>query len=66
MPLRVYVTSSVVTRTIDCDAIISTIPLPDLIKAFPGHLTKNIINHASVLRYRAVRFLNILVDLSGY
>ncbi|MBI2470763.1 MAG: FAD-dependent oxidoreductase [Planctomycetes bacterium] len=52
-----------VTRTIDCDAIISTIPLPDLIKAFPGHLTKNIINHASVLKFRAVRFLNILVDL---
>jgi len=51
-----------VTRTIDCDAIISTIPLPDLVKAFPGRLTENVINHASVLRFRAVRFLNILVD----
>jgi len=52
-----------VARTINCDAVISTISLPDLIKAFPGHLTKNITNHASTLRFRAVRFLNILVDL---
>ena len=51
-----------VTRTIDCDAVISTMPLPELIAAFPGNLTKNIMHHASVLKFRAVRFLNILVD----
>ncbi len=51
-----------VTRTIDCDAIISTIPLPDLIKAFPGYLTKDIMRNASALKFRSVRFLNILVD----
>lgn len=52
-----------VTKTIDCDAVISTIPLPDLIKAFPGHLTGKIIDSASALKFRSVRFLNILVDL---
>ncbi|HHT9122365.1 MAG TPA: FAD-dependent oxidoreductase, partial [Candidatus Wunengus sp. YC63] len=52
-----------VTRAVDCDAIISTIPLPDLIKTFPGHLTEDVMKHASVLQFRAVRFLNILVDI---
>lgn len=52
-----------VTRMIDCDAVISTIPLPDLIKAFPGYLTQDVIHHTASLKFRSVRFLNILVDL---
>lgn len=52
-----------VTRTIDCDAVISTIPLTDLVKAFPGHLTQDVIQHTALLKFRSVRFLNILVDL---
>ena len=51
-----------VVKTIDCDAVISTIPLPELIKAFPGYLTKDIMRNASALKFRSVRFLNILVD----
>ncbi len=50
-------------KTIDCDAVISTIPLPDLVKSFPEHLTGEILNSASALKFRSVRFLNILVDL---
>ncbi len=52
-----------VTRTIECDMVISTISLTDFIRAFPAQLTRNIRHHASVLKFRAVRFLNILVDL---
>lgn len=52
-----------VTKSIDCDAVLSTIPLPDLIKAFPEHLTKDVIGHTTPLVFRSVRFLNILVDL---
>lgn len=52
-----------ITKRIDCDAIVSTIPLTDLVKAFPGYLTRDIINHTSALKFRSVRFLNILVDL---
>ncbi len=47
----------------ECDIVISTIPLPDLVKAFPVYLTKDILWHTEALRFRAVRFLNILVDL---
>lgn len=56
-------TQNGISKTIDCDAVISTIPLPDIIKAFPGHITKDVIHHTSALKFRAVRFLNILVDL---
>lgn len=52
-----------VAKSIECDAVISTIPLPDLIKAFPEYLTANIIGHTAPLTFRSVRFLNILVDL---
>ncbi|TLD42891.1 MAG: hypothetical protein JETT_0791 [Candidatus Jettenia ecosi] len=50
-------------KTINCDSIISTIPLPDLIHAFPCHLAKDVLYHADALKFRAVRFVNILVDL---
>lgn len=50
-------------KTIDCDAVISTIPLPDLIKAFPGYQVQDVIHHTASLKFRSVRFLNILVDL---
>lgn len=52
-----------VTKTIDCDAVISTIPLPGLVKAFPDQLTGKILDSVSALKFRSVRFLNILVDL---
>lgn len=48
---------------IDCDAVISTIPLPDLIKAFPEDLVHEVKQNANSLTYRAIRFMNILVDL---
>lgn len=57
-----YVQNGII-KTIDCDYVISTIPLPDIINAFPGYLTKNILYHAEALKFRAVRFLNVLVDL---
>lgn len=60
---RVCYTQYGTTKTLDCDAVISTIPLPDLVKAFPGFLTTDLIGHTTPLRFRAVRFLNILVDL---
>lgn len=50
-------------KMVNCDALISTIPLPDLIHAFPRHLTKDVLYHADALKFRAVRFLNVLVDL---
>ncbi|MCF6148043.1 MAG: FAD-dependent oxidoreductase [Candidatus Kuenenia sp.] len=52
-----------VEKGIDCDVVISTISLTDLIKAFPEQLTANMEKHVSSLKFRAVRFLNILVDL---
>lgn len=52
-----------VEETIDCDAVISTISLPDLINTFPAHLTGGMEKHISSLKFRAVRFLNILVDM---
>ncbi len=52
-----------ITKTIDCDVVISTIPLPDLIKSFPDHLTGEIMSSVCALKFRSVRFLNILVDL---
>lgn len=52
-----------VKKSMNCDAIISTIPLPDLIKAFPGECAGHIIHCAEALRFRAIRFLNILVDM---
>ena len=52
-----------IRKTIHCDAVISTIPLPDIIKAFPDNLTGDLTTHVSALKFRAVRFLNILVDL---
>lgn len=50
-------------REIDCDAVVSTIPLPDLIKTFPVDLVKEVKQHANSLTYRAIRFMNIFVDL---
>jgi len=52
-----------VAKTMECDAVISTIPLPDLIEIYPKNLTHNVAQHASKLKFRAVRFLNMLVDL---
>ena len=50
-------------KLINCDAIISTIPLPDLVKAFPGERAGHIVHCAEALGFRAIRFLNILVDM---
>ena len=52
-----------VEKTMGCDAIISTIPLPDLIKAFPAERAGHSVRCAEALGFRAVRFLNILVDI---
>ncbi|MCE7911183.1 MAG: amine oxidase [Candidatus Brocadia sp.] len=49
-------------REIDCDGVISTMPLPDLIHALPEHLVRDILPDARGLRYRAIRFMNMLVD----
>ena len=51
-----------IKKTIYCDAVISTIPVPELVKAFPGYLTKDIMSSAIALKFRSVRFLNILID----
>ncbi|MBM4053652.1 MAG: FAD-dependent oxidoreductase [Planctomycetes bacterium] len=52
-----------IEKNIDCDAVISTISLPDLIKAFPKQFTYDMEKHVSSLKFRAVRFLNMLVDM---
>ncbi|MCF6158289.1 MAG: FAD-dependent oxidoreductase [wastewater metagenome] len=51
------------TKTINCDAVISTIPLPDLVKSFPNQLPREILDSVSALKFRSVKFLNILIDL---
>ena len=52
-----------VKKTMRCDAIISTIPLPDLVKAFPVERAGHSVQCAETLGFRAIRFLNILVDM---
>ncbi len=52
-----------VKKSMGCDAIISTIPLPDLVKAFPVERAGHIVHCAEALGFRAIRFLNILVDM---
>ena len=46
-----------------CDAVISTIPLPDLLKTFPEDLVEEVVQNAERLKYCAIRFMNVLVDI---
>ncbi len=48
-------------ETIDCDFLISTLPLPELASMVAPDSCSSTIN-SSGLRFRSVRFLNILID----
>lgn len=51
------------TVAIDCDFVISTIPLTDLVSLLHPSVPKSpIMNSASKLRFRSLRFMNILID----
>jgi protoporphyrinogen oxidase len=52
-------------REIPCEAVISTMPLPDLVAALGGDSPERE-QSACRLRYRGVRFLNLLLDLPDF
>ena len=53
--------ASKLTRAIDCDFVISTLSLP-LVARFVAGPSLDLRRHADALRYRAVRFLNVMLD----
>ncbi len=49
-------------ETIDCDYVISTIPLTDLIRSYNNDESAALKKHTDSLKFRGVRFMNIMVD----
>lgn len=49
-------------ETIDCDYVISTISLPDLVESLCDGTLNGLKQHTDALKYRGVRFMNIMVD----
>jgi protoporphyrinogen oxidase len=48
--------------TLECDAVISSIPLPDLLKRFNPEMPLDVLASTDALRFRALRCLNILLN----
>lgn len=52
------------TVVIDCDFVISTIPLTDLVSSlYPSVPESRIVDSVHKLRFRSLRFMNILIDM---
>jgi protoporphyrinogen oxidase len=49
-------------ETIYCDWVISTIPITDLLRTLDRRVCQDINGSLKALRYRSLRFLNILID----
>ncbi|MBW3622386.1 MAG: FAD-dependent oxidoreductase [Armatimonadetes bacterium] len=49
-------------ETIPCSHVVSTIPLPGLLRAI-GRMTPEVETHAASLKHRGLRFMNLLLDL---
>lgn len=45
-----------------CDHLISTIPLPELVRMFPDGEARGVRESAGCLQFRSLRFLNLLID----
>lgn len=50
------------SETIDCDFVISTIPLPDIVAVLCKTGLNGLKQHTEMLKFRGVRFMNIMVD----
>jgi len=46
-------------QSIDCDILLSTLPLPALVKMMSPALPQNVIDHAARLRYRSLKLIYI-------
>jgi protoporphyrinogen oxidase len=56
---RVVYTTNGVEQFIDCDILLSTLPLPALVNMISPALPKAVIDHAAKLRYRSLKLIYI-------
>jgi protoporphyrinogen oxidase len=56
---RVVYTSSGVEQSVDCDILLSTLPLPALVNMVSPALPQSVIDHAAKLRYRSLKLIYI-------
>ena len=56
---RVVFSRDGVEETIDCDGVLSTLPLPNLVKMMAPALPQQVADHAAKLRYRSLKLIYI-------
>jgi len=56
---RVVVTRNGRAETIDCDGVVSTLPLPQLVRMITPALPASVTEHVSKLRYRSLKLIYI-------
>lgn len=59
MVRRVIYTSGETEQSIDCDAVLSTLPLPGLVNITSPALPQAVVDHAARLRYRSLKLIYI-------
>ena len=55
----VYQTADGVEHTLECDAVLSTLPLPSLVNITSPALPQPVVDHAAKLRYRSLKLIYI-------
>ena len=56
---RVWYTTNGVEQSVDCDILLSTLPLPSLVNMVSPALPQAVIDHAAKLRYRSLKLIYI-------
>jgi protoporphyrinogen oxidase len=56
---RIVYTADGREQSVDCDILLSTLPLPALVKMMSPALPQNVIDHAARLRYRSLKLIYI-------
>lgn len=56
---RVWYTTNGVEQSVDCDVLLSTLPLPALVNMMSPPLPQPVIDHAARLRYRSLKLIYI-------
>lgn len=53
-------------KNLECDALISSIPLPDLVKVFDPPMPSQMVPSVEALRFRSLRCLNVLLNRPSF
>lgn len=59
---RVVYTNGGTERAVDCEGVLSTIPLPHLVRMISPSLTDGIVAHAQRLRYRSLKVVYVVLN----